>query len=47
MWGILGGNELRKLERQVSLIVPTIDELVALGHPYRPLRELDDHVGTE
>ncbi len=28
---------LRKMEKQVSLIVPTIDELVAAGHRYRPM----------
>ncbi len=28
---------LKKLERQVSLVVPTIDELVAADHRYRPL----------
>ena len=33
---------LREMERQMSLIVPTIDELVAADHPYRPmLRVLD------
>ncbi len=32
-----GGMSLRKVERQVSLIVPKIDELVALDHPLRPM----------
>ena len=28
---------LRKLEKQVSLVVPTIDEPVVTDHPYRPM----------
>ena len=33
---------LREMDKQMSLIVPTIDELVARAHPYRPmLRVLD------
>ncbi len=42
MWGILGGMSLRKLERPVSLIVPTIDELVVLDHAYQPLLRVLD-----